>query len=58
MPLREPPTQWEMARLAELYLENQLSKKGAGFVSYPLPTEPQPLRPLLLNRTNQLKHAA
>ena len=37
-----PPTPSEMAKLAELYALNQLSKRGAAFVSYPPPWQVTP----------------
>ena len=52
MLLREPPAQREMARLAELYMETQLIKRGAAFVSYPRPAEQQTRASLSRNDRN------
>ena len=32
---QNPPTAAEMAKLTELFWQNQLSNRGAGFVSFP-----------------------
>ena len=46
----EPPTPSELARLAALMWDIQLSKRGGGFVSYPFPEDAHPVRPLPLKR--------